>query len=123
MSKKGKVERQSIGASKHWFIKGVFHTIAMLAASYFVILLGTISTPNILAYILGGLGFGGSEAQSGAVFIVSLCAGIFLTAWIFIGSFVLIRFFAKVYVRNIRRTLSEESNAKIDRLLNYKKES
>lgn len=112
----------AVNKVKNFFAR-LFHTILIAAASYFTILLGTISVPTILAYILGGLGFGGSEAQSGSVFIVSMMAGFFLTAWIFVGSYMLLKALAKIYVRNIRRTLSDKTNARIDELFAKKKNS
>lgn len=117
------VEKQSNGGYVKRFLVRVFHTVVMLLVNYLIVIIGTISVPTILAYILGGLGFGGSEGQSGSVFIVSMMAGFFLTAWIFVGSFVLIRGVVKIYIRCIRRTFSDEMNDKIDGLFKYRKES
>ena len=124
--KKGKTKEVVTGKRKGYgkmVFFGFFHTCALLALSYLIVLIGTIGIPTILAYILGGLGFGGSEVQSGSVFIVSMMAGFFLTAWVFVGSFVLVRGIARIYVRNMRNLFTDEMNAKIDRLFNYKKES
>ncbi len=93
---------------------GGFHTFFIIILVYFIIMLGTTLTPQILAYILGGLGFGGSDVQSGAVFIVSLMAGFFLTAWIFVISFIAIRFCCKVYARNMRKCLPRSVMKKMD---------
>lgn len=101
--------------------KGSFHTLLLFVFGYFIIFAGTVMTPSILSYILGGLGFT-SENASGAEFIVSLMAGFFLTGWIFLVSFICIRGAVKVYIRNLRNLFPDEWLEKIDDLFGKNKD-
>lgn len=107
-------EKKSIGKIIKQCLLGGFHTFFIVVFIYFIILFCTVMTPQILAYVLGGLGFGGNDIQSGAVLIVSLMAGFFLTAWIFVISFAVIRFCWKIYVSNMRKCLPKNIVSKID---------
>jgi uncharacterized membrane protein len=100
---------------KRWGLRLVYSAIMFLIA-YLVILAGTMITPSILSYILGGLGFGGTDTQTGSVFVVSLMAGFFLTGWIFLISFIILRACWRVYIKNIRATLPEAVLERLDSL-------
>lgn len=106
-AEKKKKFKENFGRNFVAITKAFFHTIFLIAITYFVVLFGTINIPNILAYILGGLGFGAANA-TGSEFIVSLMAGFFLTGWIFLISFIILRFAFRIYVRNIKLAFPDE---------------
>lgn len=116
---KEKTEAKQGGYVKRFFIR-IFYTFFMATACYFIILSGTLMTPSILAYVLGGLGFGGTEGQSGAVLIVSMMAGFFLTAWMFVISFMAVRFVWRTYVYKMRETFTDAMNERLDNLFKRK---
>lgn len=117
-----KARKGSFGKTFVIFTKGFFHTMFLFVVSYLVIFAGTTTMPNILSYILGGLGFTNASA-TGAEFIVSLSTGLFLAGWVFLISFILLRMAYKVYIRNMRKLFPEEWLAKIDEVFGKNRES
>lgn len=99
----------SFGAAWFWRI---FHTLLMLGGSYAVIITTVIEIPVIIPFMLGGLGFSVTSTMSNAEYIVAFCAGLFLTLWLVILDFLIIRAFAKLYRRNIDKTVSKNKDGK-----------
>ena len=116
MSKAGKI----FNGVKVW-IAFVLSTGIMLALDYFVVLAGTICVPTVLSYILGGLGFSGTDiSQSSSVFIVSLCAGVFLTAWLFVFAFVIVKIIWRSYVNAVSKFLPDKVIDKLTKFMGKK---
>lgn len=93
----------------------LFHSFLFFGFCYVLILMFTILIPSILAYVLGSLGFESADAN-GAVLIVSLASALFLTAWIFICCFFVVRFVWKIYKRNMKKSLSQNTLDKLREL-------
>lgn len=116
--KKVKFDGKKILSDTKGILIGGFHTFLCVGICYIIIILFTILIPSIVAYILGSLGFSNDNA-TGAVFIVSLASGLFLTAWVFVLSFMFLRFIWKIYKRNMRNCLPKSIVDKMQSI--YKK--
>lgn len=97
---------------KRWGIR-IFYTFFMVAAMYFIILCGTLFVPPAMAYILGGLGY--SLATTTEV-ILAIFSGLFLTAWVFVVTFFLGKKVMKIYMINMKKTMSEDAVKRLDEL-------
>lgn len=117
-SKKVKFDGKKILSDTKGIFIGAFHTLVCLGFGYIIIIMFTILIPSTVAYILGSLGFSNDNA-TGAMFIVSLMAALFLTAWIFVLSFMFLRFIWKIYKRNMKKCLPKSIVDKIQNV--YKK--
>lgn len=84
-----------------------FHTIFMFFGAYFVLIFTALNIPTIIPFILGGMGFSVTSGMSNAEYIVAFCAGIFLTAWLVIGDFLIIRAAWRLYKKNIKKTITK----------------
>ena len=110
--KEAKANRKPINMSE--FIKvwsgRLFHTIMFCLVIYVLVLMGTIMLPGIMAYVLAGLGY---TLTTPAELMLSLFSGLFLTAWFFTITFVIVKKTSKIWLKNMKKTMSAEA---VDRL-------
>lgn len=110
--KEAKANRKSINMSE--FIRvwagRLFYTIMFCLVMYVLVLMGTIVLPGIMAYVLAGLGY---TLTTPAELMLSLFSGLFLTAWFFTFTLVIAKKASKIWLKNMKKTMSTEA---IDRL-------
>lgn len=94
---------------KIWMIR-LFHTALMFFGAYFIIIATVLNIPVIIPFVLGGLGFTVTSTMSNAEYIVAFCAGIFLTLWLVIIDFLLVRAGWKLYKKNIHKTVVRKND-------------
>ena len=77
-----------------------FHTLFFLAFVYFVVLFCMMIIPMTMGYVLGGLGY---NLNNAAEQLLALLSGLFFSAWVFFGSYKLIAFVGKFYIKNCKK--------------------
>lgn len=102
--KEAKTERGPIGLRivnflKVWGVRA-FHTVFFLSIVYFVVLFCMMIIPMTMGYVLGGLGY---NLNNAAEQLLALLSGLFFSAWVFFGSYKLIAFVGKFYIKNCKK--------------------
>ena len=106
------IAENSASFGKTWFWR-IFHTLLMFFGSYAVIVGTTLEIPVVIPFILGGLGFSVTSAMSNAEYIVAFCAGLFLTLWLVIIDYLIVRLFWRTYKKNIKKTVHTDKDGKV----------
>lgn len=89
---------------KRWIIR-IFHTVFFLVFTYVFILSCISVLPLALSYILGATGF---TLANNAEILLMMLTGLFFVAWIFAISLFVIKKALGLYIRNMKKTLSQE---------------
>ncbi|MBO5435612.1 ABC transporter ATP-binding protein [bacterium] len=97
---------------KRWAAR-LFHTFFMAIIIYIIVLASTSFIPFAMGYIIGGLGY---SINSTVDMLLAFLSGLFFTAWIFVGTFVAVKYAGKIYIRNMKKTFSPDILARIAEL-------
>lgn len=97
---------------KNWGLR-LFHTFFMLMCMYLLVLCGTLLIPSTMAYILGGLGY---TLENTVEIFLSAFSGLFLTGWMLAITLFLGKKVIKLYMHNMKKTMSEEARNRLDTL-------
>ena len=89
---------------KRWLIR-LFHTVFFLVFTYVFVLSCISVLPTGLSYMLASTGF--TLGNTAEVLLMQLI-GLFIVAWIFVISLFVVRKALKLYIRNMKKTLSQE---------------
>ena len=98
---------------KNWAVR-LMHTLFLIMIAYITIVGGTIFVDIAMGFIIGSLGY---TVGNNAEFLLSILAGIFFTAWVFLISFLFLRFVWKQYIKNIKNTLPTVAAKNLDNLV------
>lgn len=82
-----------------------FYTVLFFLFAYVVILFATTVLPMILAGILAGLGY---TLANLAEVVLAGCVALFLTAWFFTLTFLLVKKVFGIYWRGVKKRLPEK---------------
>lgn len=86
---------------KRWTIRA-FHTAFIIVFIYLIVMVCTFMIPMAMGYIVGGLGY---TLSTVAEIVLASLSGLFFTGWVFVGSFMAVKWAGKLYVKNIKKTI------------------
>ena len=96
--KEDKARKESFNLAaflKTWGLR-FFYTLFFGGFLYFIILFCMMIIPTVMGYVVGGLGY---NLNDNAQMILAFLSGIFFTAWVFIGSYKLIKWIGGFYIK------------------------
>lgn len=97
---------------KTWGVR-LFHTFFFCLFTYVLVMMCTLLLPGIMAYVLAGLGY---TLTTPAELMLALFSGLFLTAWFFAASYFLVKKVGKIYMNNMKNTMSKEAVDRLNKL-------
>ena len=98
--------------AKIW-LQRLIYTAFMVMAIYLIVMCATLFVPTIMAYVLGALGF---TVMNVTEVLLSAFSGLFLTLWLFTITKFLCKKIMKIYMINMKKTMSEDAVKRLDEL-------
>ena len=104
-SKKAPLKERLVNGFKTW-VPRLFHTIFFGLFIYMLVLGCMFIIPFTMGYLVGGLGYNLNEVSE---MILAAFSGLFFTAWVFVGSYKLVTFVGKFYIKNLKLKKKDET--------------
>lgn len=102
--KEGPLSQRIMDGIVRWG-KRLFYTAFMGMGMYLVIMMFTLMLPVLMATIIGSLGY--TLANMAELLLAGFC-GLFFTAWLFLISYHIVRYFGRIYMKAMRSTTKQK---------------